>query len=76
MIGPVQVGVHGMVDRYTCLLLIGISVGVVWGAFELARARPSLRRAGQVLAACAGALRAGATASGAAVRLGTNQDRL
>ena len=56
VIGLVQVGDQAMADRYTYLPLVGIFVGVVWGAFDLVGARPSLRRGAQVLAVCAAAL--------------------
>ena len=56
VIGLVQVGDHAMADRYTYLPLVGIFLGVVWGAFELAAARPSWWRPLQVLGACAAIL--------------------
>src|SRR5277367_971979 len=37
MIGLVQIGVHGMADRYTYIPLIGIFVIVCWGAADLMR---------------------------------------
>ncbi|HOC56965.1 MAG TPA: tetratricopeptide repeat protein [Verrucomicrobiota bacterium] len=56
VIGLVQVGDHARADRYTYLPLVGIFIGVVWAATELAAARPSWRRPLQVLAVCVGAL--------------------
>jgi tetratricopeptide (TPR) repeat protein len=38
VIGIVQVGVHGMADRYTYVPLLGLFIMVVWGMHDLARA--------------------------------------
>lgn len=53
VIGIVQVGMQSMADRYTYLPSIGLCIAVSWGAADLARSRPSLRKpvaAGCVLA--------------------------
>ncbi|HYB12816.1 MAG TPA: hypothetical protein VEG67_05055, partial [Myxococcota bacterium] len=61
VIGLVQVGLQAHADRYTYLPLIGVFLGVVFGASELAgRWRPA-RRALPVLAAAALAALTGAT---------------
>ena len=56
-IGLVQVGVQSMADRYTYLPSIGIFILVVWGANDLLKLRPQLKRfvglaAGAALAGC------------------------
>jgi tetratricopeptide (TPR) repeat protein len=52
VIGLIQVGGQAMADRYTYIPLIGLFMGLVWGAAELAaRRRPAL-----VTAAVAGGL--------------------
>ncbi len=56
VIGLVQVGDHARADRYTYLPLVGIFIGVVWAATELAAARPSWRRPLQASAVCVSAL--------------------
>jgi tetratricopeptide (TPR) repeat protein len=45
VLGLVQVGEQSMADRYTYLPQIGLFVALAWGARDLARARPRLRRA-------------------------------
>jgi len=42
--GLVQVGKHASADRYTYVTLVGVFVALVWGSWELAGRRPSLRR--------------------------------
>ena len=51
-IGAVQIGVHGMADRYTYIPLIGVFIMIAWGLFELARSSAS-RRAVAALATAA-----------------------
>ena len=38
VIGIVQVGVHGMADRYTYIPLVGLFIMVLWGIHDLTRA--------------------------------------
>lgn len=62
VIGLVQVGRHGMADRYTYVPLIGIWVAAAWSLAEVARrwhaAALAMGVAGVVLAACVGVSRA------------------
>ena len=60
VIGLVKVGEHARADRYTYMPMVGILIGVAWGAAEVA-GRSSLRRAAvcygtvAALVLCAGA---------------------
>jgi Tfp pilus assembly protein PilF len=51
--GILPIGSHFRADRYTYLAHIGLFVALVWGAADLVRARPRLRRPVQGLAAAA-----------------------
>ena len=42
VIGLIQIGSHAFADRYTYLPLVGVFIGVVWGAGALAEQRPKL----------------------------------
>jgi tetratricopeptide (TPR) repeat protein len=54
VIGLVQVGSQALADRYTYLPLVGLAIGVGWGAPELAaRLLPEPRRRAALLAAAA-----------------------
>jgi tetratricopeptide (TPR) repeat protein len=48
VIGLVQVGAQSMADRYTYVPLVGLSIGVVWGAASLARTPAARRGLGSV----------------------------
>jgi tetratricopeptide (TPR) repeat protein len=45
VIGLVQVGQQARADRYTYVPLVGLAIAVAWGAAELARRGPRVRRA-------------------------------
>jgi tetratricopeptide (TPR) repeat protein len=45
VLGIVQVGLQARADRYTYLPLVGLSLALAWGGFDLARARGVPRRA-------------------------------
>jgi protein O-mannosyl-transferase len=60
VIGLVQVGIQSMADRYTYLPLIGVFIGLAWGAAEVCgrfRVPKTVIRAAAVLIVCACALR-------------------
>ncbi len=67
VIGLVQVGAQARADRYLYLPQVGLALALVFGAADLARARPRLQRALAVAALCW--LAALAFATSAQVRL-------